>query len=133
MQRSASKDAGHSHVAVDACADELDEAEEGAKEADEQALEGEASGRDKYKRIQASSAAAVQSQKTSRVQASLVHAELGPGWGGRGGVGECCWGERGLAESCSPKSECLKDAGEPHAWRVGAGVWGVWRGGREVC
>ena len=73
MQSSATTDAETSHSAVDACADELEEAEEAAKEADEQALQGEASGKDNYKRIQAASTAAVQSQKASRMQASLMH------------------------------------------------------------
>ena len=73
------KHAGNRRSAMDACADELKDAEEGAKDADEQALQGEASGKDKYKRIQATSAAAVQSQKASRMQASLLHGRVGAG------------------------------------------------------
>ena len=51
-------------------ADAPDEAEESAGEADEQALQGEASGVSMYKQIQASSAASLQRQKAARMQAS---------------------------------------------------------------
>ena len=51
-------------------ADAPDGAEEGAGEADEQALQGETSGVSMYKRIQASSAASLQRQKAARMQAS---------------------------------------------------------------
>lgn len=57
-------------------ADLPDEAEESAGEADEQALQGEASGVSMYKRIQATSAASLQRHKAARMQVSkllLVH------------------------------------------------------------